>query len=290
MRQDIRADGVLQQDWETIEDFLTDMSRSGHPGNMMPTNSVTGSTAKWYGTQSYDDALHFARDGWPDGLKRIELMRASLRKVPISAKAERLAGHFAEAGDEVEVGRYLEGEPEHMIEFMPQFVPAAGRIVKLVCNVSASCGVSADSMFRRGAAAVLLADAIEQSGLRAEILIVSAGDNSDGRRPGLDFRVPLKTADQPLEIDRVAFLMCSPSIFRRFMLRAMEQLTPQQFREHAGQCHTLPKNASVAGDDVVLVDAMQWGFGNQLNTDADAVAFVNNILAEYLELEPQPAK
>ena len=280
----MRADGVLQQDWDTMEDFLAQISQPPRPETYerartsTSCTSIAGVSPEWYGTASYEEALSKAINGCPDTLSRIEKSKASLKFTPVSEMSERMGFNYADSGDEVCVSRWMEGDSDHMLEFVPQVVPASGRVVKLVCNVSASSGINTESIFRRGAAAVLLADAIENSGLRCEIIM--AGDTSQIVR-----RVGIKSADQPTELDRIAFMLTSASVQRRFMFRIDEQLSLDEFQKRADGGGGTPVNAQIEGDDVIMVDTLQWGFGNQLNTDADAIAFVQKILAKHLTPE-----
>ena len=273
-------DRILRREWDSMGAFVQQMKQPavGHPA----CNGSEQNNPSWSGSSNYQQAIDWAEKGWLEGLERIKAMTGALKKLE-GDKADRHIPRFCESGDEVDIGRFVSGEPENMIDFDVVQVPAAGRVVKLVVNISASCGVSADAMFRRGAAAVMLADLIEQSGLRSEIVVVSGGTRSGQGPDGVDFRVTVKRADQPLELDRVAFMLASPAAFRRLMFRAYEQLTTEEFNKHIGWAYTTPMNIKVEGEGNIEVDSLQYGFGNEIRSDADAVKFVEKMLASLVD-------
>jgi hypothetical protein len=270
---------VHRRNWESFADFVDDMRKPGDRGN---ESSSVQNDEEWTGTKSYQHCLELADNGWPEGLKRMKKLMGDLRNID-THDAERFLPRFVEAGDEVDVGRYLSGEPENMMEYNIVHVPASGRVVKLLVNVAASCGISAEAMFLRGAAAVMLSDLLEQSGLRAEIVVASAGRNGDA---GVCYTVTVKRAEQPIELDRLAFMVACPSVFRRLMFRAYEQLPPEEFNKRIGSWYTLPMNADTKEPGAIVVDTLQYGFGNELNTDTDAIKFVDKMFDSLLKKDP----
>jgi len=242
--------------------------------------STTLGKVDWFGTSSFEEAVRLAEHGWPDGLARIKTLSSKLKPL-MTEQTERHISRFCEAGDEVDIGRYVTGEPECMVDYEMKIVPAAGRVVKILANVSASCGIDTEQMFMRGAAAVMLADLVEQSGLRSEIWISSAGHCYDGGPGKVDMRVCIKKPDQPLEMDRVAFMLANPSVFRRLMFMAYEQLTRAEWNKHIGEGYTLPCSAPTSNNEIG-VDALQYGFGNDV-TEENCAALVDAMIQRYME-------
>jgi hypothetical protein len=273
---DLHESKILRREWDSMETFLRDVKTK--PVLSGTHCSVAGQGGiEWYGTETWDDALHQSENGWPEGLSKIEKLTKTIKYVE-GEKADRHATVFAECGDEVDVGRYVTNEPECMMDFKVIQVPAAGRVVKIITNMGASCGLEAKSLFLRGAAAVILADVIEQAGLRSEIWIVSAATNYDH---GYDYRMLVKAADQPLELDQCAFSLASPAMFRRLMFRAFEQTESELFSRHIGSSYGSPANAKKEPGSIE-VDALQYGFGNNL-TDETVPKFVNAMVEKYFE-------
>ena len=177
----------------------------------------TGASPSWDYMAGWDGALKLASAGWPDGLERLD-----------QAQAEILAGgtlttrhvvHYDVAGDEVDVGRFVSGEPENMLTFDTVTVSGPGPVVSLVVNLTASAAISARAYFARGAAVMVLVDALENAGRRVELSVVaSVGSHASAATDTI--RVLIKQADQPLDRDRLAFVVCHPAFFRRLCFSA----------------------------------------------------------------------
>ncbi len=231
----------------------------------------------WHGTRTFDDALNLAERGWPDGLARMQTLRGKI-KVPQS-QTEAFVTRFVEAGDEPDIGRYLENQPDSMLEFERQFIPGTGRIVKILLNAFISCGVDHKAIFQRGAAAFALADAIEQSGLRCEISLVLATISRSGNGEMSDVLIPLKAADQHVEPDRMAFMLAHPSIFRRFMGKLYDQESESEFQKHWSSWG-MPGDLTDVPADTVYFGALSL---SECSTEEKATEFINRMLAKYTE-------
>jgi len=115
-------------------------------------------------TATYADALDLARKGWPEGLKEIRAQFTAIKAALNTG--DEMTSRLADSGDDVDTGLFLEGDPEHWIEY--PLMPKANPVVKLVVSISASYGVNAETIFRKGAAIVAVVDGLEASGEETE--------------------------------------------------------------------------------------------------------------------------
>jgi hypothetical protein len=176
--------------------------------------------ANWAGTETFEEAFKLATHGWAEGRERVKELADRIRSV-ICSKIVRPEPRFAETGDEVCVGRYLEGEPSHMIEFPPQEHNASGgRIVSIGLNVFVSAGCERALFQMRGAAIVAMIDALETLGYRCE-LTMCMGCTGQGKG-SYQMTVPIKKASEQPEMDRLAFIFSHESIFRRLQFAVGE--------------------------------------------------------------------
>lgn len=170
-----------------------------------------GGSTSFYQSRDLPEALRLAREGWPEGLAQIKAMTARL-----DAKIGRAVGRPEPVHDVIgecaDVGAFIAGAPEDMIDFRPA---DEARIVRLVCNVTTSAFIDTATIMRRGAIACALADAIERAGMRAEIVAAF-------RSEYFTCTVVIKRADEPLNLDRAVFALAHPSMQRRLMFRMME--------------------------------------------------------------------
>lgn len=266
----------MKRHFHSFEHFRSEVQR---PGQSFTYCTSLNATEEWTGTKSFDHALQLMDNGWPEGLARIQELKREI-KAP-SAMSETFAFHHSESGDEPDIGRFVDCEPECMMEFHTEYVPRSGRVVRLMLNAFVSAGISRESIFLRGAAAMALSDAIEQTGLRCEIdLIMAAKSNSCSLLT--DVVIPIKAADQQIEPDRLAFMLAHPSIFRRFMGRLFEQEPNREFQKHWsgwGQ----PGDLNPVPEDAVYFGSLDW---DSLRNPQDCIEFVKRTLARYTESVP----
>jgi hypothetical protein len=125
---------------------------------------------------------------------------------------------FDVAGAEPDVARYLEGEPENMLEFS---APSPRPRVHIVFLFGVSCHTPASEMRERGAAIISAIDAAEARGVRVKLSVASFRNESMG-----GYILSLKEADQPLDLDLLAFILAHPAADRRVGFRLMEHTMP----------------------------------------------------------------
>lgn len=176
----------------------------------------------FYGTKTFGDAVAIYEKGWDEGASKAAEIRASLDgfvQEAVAAKGREYAYDVA-AGEWLDVGRFLGGEPE-CFGVTQVGESLAAPVVRLVVNLAASGAVSEKSLFQRGAAALAAVDILEACGKRVELTV---GFGSRGYNiPKLEIGVLAKAAGQPAEPDRLAFLLCHASFLRRIVFSVMEQ-------------------------------------------------------------------
>lgn len=216
----------------TLPEFLAEVNLE--PLNERKSSAQEGN-ASFRGTNTFAEALELARNGWPAGLEAVNRAR-ELVKVPEGDNDFRIVPTFADEGDEVAVDRFLEGETDCWITFPTQDTPRSGRVVQVVVDACASCGVKVEEIAAKGAAALALVDALEARGLRVELII---GASAQKDETIWDVRVLLKRAEDVLELDRLAFFLTHAATLRRLFFRAWERL-PNFSKTGQGYGHPRP--------------------------------------------------
>ena len=175
----------------------------------------------FYGTDSLPEAASLARKGWPEGAARVQAIRAEITaSITAITNARVQSIGYDVAGDYVDIGRYLGGEPEC---FGTRFddPSAAKPVIKVSVNTAVSCGVSQEAIFARGAAILAAIDIIEATGKRVELWAVNGALADNGRIH--ETYVLVKSADQHLDCDRLAFALCHASTHRRLCFSVFEK-------------------------------------------------------------------
>lgn len=233
--------------FNSIEALVADNERWGKDAT--DGNSSRGNSASWAGTSTYDEAVQLMQHGWPEGAARVSKVRSRLDRAVdslLAARVQQMA--FAVEGEWVDVGRLAMGDPECCGYWDDNGEDKPKKIIKIVANICVSCGVSTEAMYARGAACVAAVDLLETLGYRVELWAGVGCDRGDER---LDSQVLLKDSGQPVDTDRLAYVLCHPAFFRRVYFAHMEL-------NRMNPCCCIPCGIS-AENAVVLPEACKAG-------------------------------
>ena len=185
--------------------------------------------SKWYGTGSYDAAIRLAEDGWEEGLTRLHKLSVEL--------SDELIGllhipevQFDVTGDELDVGKFVHGEPEDFMTLVPAEIEQEPKLLRVGVNFGASCGVDAEAMTRKGAAATGLIDILEQHGKRVELDAITIASSS---RQAVHTIIRIKDFNGPVQLANLIFALAHPSAHRRLAFCSWEHLD-EDVREAIG--------------------------------------------------------
>ena len=199
--------------------------------------------AEHFGTSTFDDAVSLAQAGWAEGAARVAEIRASLNEY-VEASKSAACQQFAwdVTGDFVDVGRALSGEPEAFGSYNDYEVGRFGsqRVVRLYANLGVSGSVKSAAIFARGAVVLATVDLLESLGLRVELWAAKGTSRKNEGPAQHQVEVLVKAANQPVDVDRLAFVFCHNSSLRRL------------FWSHQERYEFLPNNcypAPLAVDD-----------------------------------------
>lgn len=182
----------------------------------------------WDFEAGFDGALDLARRGWAEGRTRIEEMSHRFVEQVESAHREAFEQPVftrSLVGAGVNVGRYIAGVPDAMTT--RKRVEMEAPVIDVLCNVSASAGISADTYMIRGAAVAALVDLLELSGRRVRVTTVLRTTRGDG---SYTCYVTVKHPGDPLQVDALAFALAHPAYMRRLGFSLMEQ-APKKVRK-----------------------------------------------------------
>lgn len=205
----------------SIDEYV-DQAVSGdrtHAGDTSSRREGTQSN-DWTGTFDFDEAVSIAREGWRAKREQITT------PVNLDADTESFnSTRFDTSGAYVDVDRYLQGDPECMIDFMPQ---PTKRIVRIGVNMAFSAYVEADVVIKSGSYLLGLIDLLAEHGVGCEVVCISQlrrcwASGKNARAKVFHLEVVVKRPDAPLDIDALAFMVGHPSAFRRLGFSIMEQ-------------------------------------------------------------------
>jgi hypothetical protein len=273
-------------DFEDFDEYLEQCGKDSRKGNNRDSyDSETTPKESWDLKAGFAGAQELSRNGWEKGAMKMAKVRSLVSLPENSDRSIQPQPIWAEDGDEVDVDRYLAGEENCMIQFMPELTPSYGRVAKIIVNLAASCGIDSETQFRRGAAACVLIDALEAAGVRCEVWSLPFWGMSGGDLFGA--RVLIKRPDEHVEPDRMAFMLAHSAVMRRFGFRLLEQ--------QEGRWGEMSHAFYGSPADIPLAEQNEEGtiyFGRQYGpygSDDGMIVEVNRLLAKYLELEEEGA-
>jgi hypothetical protein len=234
--------------FETFEAFLQQalVVPRRQDSSSSRASSWAAGDGPWHGTDTFKQAVELARRGWPEGAAKALELRAEVESaVRDLINARSTSYTFDVAGEFVDVGRYLSGEPECFGSESQDYGNQTKPVVKIVANLAASGAVSPQSLFVRGAAIIAAVDVLEALGRRVEVWVAKGSARVRGRDDGAhETHVLVKQADQPIDIDRLGFAIAHPACLRRLCFSIMEQ------HGHLPN-NTYPHRVTVEGDAIV---------------------------------------
>lgn len=138
------------------------------------------------GTSSMKELLQMARDGLPrDGIEALQLATETLQDIERELNHQIFQADYNVSGCDVDVARYLSGEPENMIDYTMAETARLSRVVTLVVGIGVPGQVSARKIQEHGHSLMALSEAIDQTGLQSEIWVDDVSVNSRGTHNAL---------------------------------------------------------------------------------------------------------
>ena len=183
---------------------------------------------KWTQTKNFQEAINLATYGWPKGLKAVYKLASKYKEVfqDLLPKQDHATEQTYDIeGEFVDIGRYIQGDPECMVKFIPSNdkVKQGNKLQRIVVNGSFSSMINPESLFIHSALIINLSDAIEMCGFKTEIVMINLLANEYCGSALLVYQTTLKQFEDFPDFTKIAFCLCHPSMFRRIILSLMEQ-------------------------------------------------------------------
>jgi hypothetical protein len=170
----------------------------------------------WPGA-TWDEAVRLAVDGWPLALEEADVTVAQLREsAGLSGSVVMLEPTWDVTGSEVDVGAYLAGVPECMIDAVPREISRRGKVITFLVPAGYVNTVEHEVIINRGLALATLCTAIIDAGHSVEIWSGFTGwldlPEAEQRFSGLTRVIE---AGEPFDVGRLIFAVAHPAMLRR---------------------------------------------------------------------------
>jgi hypothetical protein len=206
----------------------------------------------WAGA-TFAEAQALGLDGWHVELPDTDVTVGELReRAGLSRTVTALEPTWDVTGSEVDVGAYLSGVPECMVDAVPRSTSVRGRVVTFLVPATYASRTPHHYVTNRGLALAALCSAIIEVGHSVEIWSGYAASLPDTGRFSAVARVI--TAGEALDIGRLCFATAHPAMLRRLWFSVLdtqdrdfvERLVVEEYGEPPFSCQAgdLPPGVS----------------------------------------------
>lgn len=212
MEQTIKGTWLAETYWSMGEIIDTAIKRDRDAAayiNQRGDDDFMGEVGSW------DRCLELARKGWTDQLPgALDLAESAVQTADQEHILETFQPVWDVSGAEVDVARYLAGEPENMIDFPPSQTSKVGRVITLVVGVGVNGGVSGQEIIDRGRKIVALALALNRLGHAVEIWADDTQRGTTKQSRKLFQRILVKGTNDEIDPAVLLFALAHPAFQR----------------------------------------------------------------------------
>ena len=181
-------------------------------------SSTKTTTTKWTGTSNFDEATDLFKHGWATEAVKLE-QRLKLACKETQASTTKRA-KFDVVGFQASVPRYLQGIPTSMVN--QKTILQKQKVITLNKSVSYGGYVSADAIKENSVKALHIVKKLEAEGYRVNLNIILGTMDKNYNTEEIVLKIRIKNAGERLNISKVAFPLCHPSMLRRLLFRYIE--------------------------------------------------------------------
>lgn len=197
----------------------------------LPSHEESQHRFSFTGTQSFEEAKNLLKFGWSEMAHKLNVkLQASKR---ISATDKTVRNTYDVVGFQASVPRYLQGIPTNMIN--KKQIMKKQPVVTIIKSIGYNAFVSKEEIQEQSIKALQIIQRIEESGIRVNLDI--AWYRTSGKQ-NLLTRVRIKSANERLNISKMAFPLVHPSMLRRIGFAQTERcigLTDNNYRYGYGR-------------------------------------------------------
>ena len=246
----------------------------------------------WTLGKSFLQARKMATEGWPEGRERMagQMSEALASHELMESREDWMNDHWGFAPN---VDAYLAGHPRHMLR--PETIEQpTDRVVRLRVNLACSATVDGEQKATWGTAVAFLVDQLENCGKQVEVTacyLIEGAARIEGSNSRTDCgsylnTIVLKAAGEPLDLDRLAFMVAHPAAHRRLLFKLRE--AEQELCTYGGPSR-LPRvidTLEECDEEVVTIEGVEFNQKYARTVDA-AIERVTAIYNEQCNLQSE---
>lgn len=196
----------------TMSEAIDALSDGQRPGGFQLSSVENSSSMSWDLNTSFESARQLAEFGWKEKGAELEKYLAIVQQV----LQENWAVSLDVSGECVDIGAYLDGEPECMMTFLSP----EPRSVKIIANISARSSADAPRLLNRGIAIAAAVYTLQAGGVGVSL---SVGDWVRSGSAEHATTIEVNPFGDYIDPARLAFWLGHPAALRRCIFRYNEQ-------------------------------------------------------------------
>lgn len=180
----------------------------------------------WSGDSTWEETIKHIREGYYQNLEEI---KNSIKNDNFKMDLDNLF-KFSESvcGCDVNIEKYLAGEPEDMFEFEEQKI---NKFVNLFIAVGANCDITAEELRQRGIKIMSIIDKLESKKIRCNLNLFSFSQSGNSIGYKLTI-IKAKKYKERLDMERLNYALTNPSFFRRIIFANNERHTNEEINKY----------------------------------------------------------
>lgn len=262
--------------YESMGDVVSTLNALDDDTTVLPRTTLNPDREGFAGA-TWDEALRLAQFGWT--VDR-DLIDSEVERT-LENLSDRLNAHldstFREvhdvSGGYVDVARYLDGEPECMVEQWVEPAPKRGKVIRVLNNCVAPSFVDEGVLRERGRSVAIAVEVLHRLGFNLELWV---GESVQAGRDYVIEMVKVKDAADLMDWDSIMFAMAHPAMLRCIAF-GLNETRPDDERDKFGfvagrgygTCCEFPSSITEQFD--VVLESQKSNHFNQ-------AAFIENIL------------
>lgn len=217
------------REFDSLAEFYDYITQT--PVNIAFTNqshsSIKG-TESFTQTKSFEEAVGLFKNGWREEAIRLEkMLKDKAKDTHIKTKARPT---YSVEGFQCSVPRYLQGMPDSMIN--RKNVPVKDKVITINKEINYNAMTSTSTIEAESVKALSLINNIEAQGHRCNLNLVLSTERTKGKTKTREMaKIRIKSANERLNVSKLAFPLVHPSMLRRLLFRYIE-IAPTVTRDY----------------------------------------------------------
>ena len=254
-RRNMEGAEVLHRHFDSYESFVDfiDEHKDDKTSGSYEASRTEKQGRSWDLGADFDDALEMATTGWAEGRKKISKgMGEALAAREMDITRDSIARDVW--GFAPDVDAYLAGDERCLLRPDVEY-RTDDNVVRLRISLAASCAIKANEKVKWGVGVAYLIDQLEQQGKQVEVTAAYYTSGHDGSVSRYYSTFLIKSAGEPLDLDRLCYVIAHPAFHRRliFKLRELEQ----DLRGYGGPLQ-MPKLTDAEDEDIITIEGVQY--------------------------------